>query len=151
MNLTDFTTGAFYICNRVFGSKLPQFTDFEIDDELFDYTLEKILTVGTFGQIGKTDAQKIMMMQAKNHYDHKTLSGKVKGFLRWAFPSRDYMVAAKVCDMDTPAILLPLYYIKRYCRMLRTKKGFRNWCNEIKSSNIDYNALKIIDKFGINK
>lgn len=151
LNLTDFTTGAFYICNRVFGSNLPQFTDFEIDDELFNYTMEKILTVGTFGHIGKSDAQKIMMMQAKNHYDHNTLSGKIKGFLRWAFPSRDYMVAAKVCDMDTPAILLPLYYIKRFCRMLRTKKGFKNWCNEIKSSNVDYNALKIIDKFGINK
>lgn len=151
LNLTDFTTGVFYICNRVFGSNLPQFTDFEIDDELFTYTMKKILTVGTFGHIGKSDAQKIMMMQAKNHYDHNTLSGKIKGFLRWAFPSRDYMVAAKVCDMDTPAILLPICYIKRFYLFFRTKKSFGKWSKGIKNSKVDYNILKIIEKFGINK
>lgn len=151
LNLTDFTTGVFYICNRVFGSNLPQFTDFEIDDELFTYTMKKILTVGTFGHIGKSDAQKIMMMQAKNHYDPNTLSGKIKGFLRWAFPSRDYMVAAKVCDMDTPAILLPICYIKRFYLFFRTKKSFGKWSKGIKNSKVDYNVLKIIEKFGINK
>ena len=151
LNLTDFTTGVFYICNRVFGSNLPQFSKFEIDDELFSYTLEKILSVGTFGHIGKTDAQKIMMMQAKNHYDHNTLSGKIKGFLRWAFPSRDYMVAAKVCDMDTPAILLPIYYIKRFFLFFKAKKSFGKWSKGIKNSKVDYNVLKIIEKFGINK
>lgn len=151
LKLTDFTSGIFYICNRIFSSKLPQFTNFQIDDDLYDYTLDKILTVGTFGHIGKIDAQKIMMMQAKNHYDHNKLSGKIKGVLRWAFPSRDYMVTAKLCDMDKPAILLPVYYVKRFYRSIITKKGFIRRFNEIKNSNVDYNAMKIIDKFGINK
>ena len=151
LKLTDFTTGIFHICNRIFASKLPQFTKFEIDNELLDYTLEKILNGGTFGHIGKSDAQKIMMMQAKNHYDSNKLSGKIKGFFRWAFPPREYMVAVEMWDMDKPVILLPVYYIKRFYRTYKKKGGLRNWLNEMKNSNVDYNAIKIIDKFGINK
>lgn len=151
LKLTDFTTGIFFICNKIFGSNLPQFTKFEIDNKLFDYTLEKILNGGTFGHIGKSDAQKIMMMQAKNHYDSGKLSGKIKGFFRWAFPPREYMVAVRMWDMDKPVILLPLYYLKRFYRTYKKKGGLRNWINEMKNSNVDYNAIKIIDKFGINK
>ena len=151
LNLTDFTTGVFHICNKTFGSNLPQFTEFEIDDELLSYTLEKILSGGTFGHIGKSDAQKIMMMQAKNHYDHNTLSGKIKGFLRWAFPTREYMVTVEMWDMDWPVILLPIYYIKRFYRTFKRKKGLKNWYSEMKNSNVDYNAIKIIDKLGISK
>lgn len=151
LKLTEFATGIFNICNRLFGSNLPQFTEFEIDDKLLDYTLEKILNGGTFGHIGKSDAQKIMMMQAKKHYDSNKLSGKIKGFFRWACPTREYMVSVEMWDMDKPIILLPVYYIKRFYRTYKKKGGLKNWINEMKNSNVDYSAIKIIDKFGINK
>ena len=44
-------------------------------------------------------------------------------------------------------LLVSFYIYKKY----KKKGGLRNWLNEMKNSNVDYSAIKIIDKFGINK
>lgn len=150
LNLQDFGNSVFFICNKIFGSNIPIEGDVNIDEDLLNYIILKIVKVGTFGFVGRTNAQKLNMIKVKNNYDYSKKSHRIKGFLRWVFPSREYMFSVNMWDMDRPVILLPIYYVKRFIRTYK-KRGVRNWYNETKNTTLDDKDVAVIKKMGIDK
>lgn len=151
LNLTDFCTCIFDICNRCFHSDLPILTKNQLDNQIAEFFIEKILTGGTFGKVNKSDAQKLLIIQLRNNYDYSTKLGKIKGFFKWMFPSKAELEKIHLWKTGSPVILLPIVYTKRIFNALHKRNGLFRWIKKNKNINVDYKEAELIHRLGIKR
>lgn len=156
INLTDFASCIFNLCNNIFNSNLPSIGEKQLDDQLSEFLLSKILAKGTFGVSGgDDDSRKILWVQLKYDYNPETKSGKIKSFLRWLFPTKKDLCDLCLCTEKTSAIKMPAIYFVRIINAVkkRTKskgKIYKTY-DDSKISNRDFLYINLLKELGIKK
>lgn len=114
LKLTDFCDGVFQFCNHIFGSRLPQFGNNNLDEDTMNYLVKLVCRGGIFGYYNtESYHHKIISWQIKN-----SESSKLKTIFRLVFPTREEMYHYHCWDIKIPLVFLPFGYIKRICKSI---------------------------------
>ncbi|MCH5202040.1 MAG: nucleotidyltransferase family protein [Oscillospiraceae bacterium] len=156
INLTDFASCIFNLCNNIFDSDLPIIGEKQLDSNLSEFLLNKVLAKGTFGiSGGDDDSRKILWVQLKYGYNPATTSGKIKSFLRWLFPTKQDLCDLCLCTEETPTIKMPAVYFGRIIDAIKKRTGpkgkkYKTY-NHSKISNNDFLYINLLKELGIKK
>jgi hypothetical protein len=98
----------------------------EVDDAFADALLDYLIESGVHGK-GRDFNSYLAGMAAKTAQSGSVIKGRVRFFLKMAFPSRVAM-ASSYPYLDKHGLLLPVAWFQRFWRLLfkKTKRTFRN-------------------------
>ena len=134
IELLEFATNIFSIIDDWFGITIPSnsYKKQSVADEYLEY----ILNAGVFGRAS---------INSDVSYFRKN-----DGFIKWLFPSSEYMRKYYEWFENKPAILLPVAYVGRMVRGLKMRGGLVKGISVTGQTKKDYEKHKeIVSKMGL--